>query len=88
MGVARMDVAGLLTSAFYIPLAATSAAQASGHVSFHAASPLDDTDENFDPERVLAAMTQREKSGGRDERSIAIVRSRLRCGTRSPRTPM
>src|ERR1043166_2636840 len=35
-------------------------------------SLLDDTQENFDPEKLLAVMMQREKSGGHSERSIAI----------------
>jgi D(-)-tartrate dehydratase len=35
-------------------------------------SLLDETHENFDPEKILAAMMQREKSGGHSERSIAI----------------
>jgi L-alanine-DL-glutamate epimerase-like enolase superfamily enzyme len=33
---------------------------------------LDDTAENFDPAKVLAAMMQREKAGGHSERSVAI----------------
>src|SRR6266567_2801666 len=33
---------------------------------------LDDTNENFDPAKILAVMVQREKSGGHSERSIAI----------------
>src|SRR6266700_2107456 len=33
---------------------------------------LDDTQENFDPAKILAATMQREKSGGHSERSIAI----------------
>jgi L-alanine-DL-glutamate epimerase-like enolase superfamily enzyme len=33
---------------------------------------LDDANANFDPERILALMMQREKSGGHSERSIAI----------------
>jgi D(-)-tartrate dehydratase len=33
---------------------------------------LDETHENFDPAKILAAMMQREKSGGHSERSIAI----------------
>jgi D(-)-tartrate dehydratase len=36
------------------------------------ASLLDDTDENIEPARVLAAMCRREKIGGDAERSIAI----------------
>jgi L-alanine-DL-glutamate epimerase-like enolase superfamily enzyme len=35
-------------------------------------SLLDETRENFDPEKILAVMMQREKSGGHSERSIAI----------------
>ena len=35
-------------------------------------SLLDETGENLDPAKVLAAMMQREKSGGHSERSIAI----------------
>ena len=35
-------------------------------------SLLDQTQENFDPSKVLAVMMQREKSGGHSERSIAI----------------
>src|SRR5207247_3432695 len=35
-------------------------------------SLLDETGENFDPAKVLAAMMQREKAGGHSERSIAI----------------
>jgi L-alanine-DL-glutamate epimerase-like enolase superfamily enzyme len=35
-------------------------------------SLVDETEENIDPGRVLAAMMQREKSGGHSERSIAI----------------
>ena len=35
-------------------------------------SLLDETHENFDPAKILAAMMQREKSGGHSERSIAI----------------
>jgi len=35
-------------------------------------SLLDDTNENFDPAKILAVMVQREKSGGHSERSIAI----------------
>ena len=35
-------------------------------------SLLDDTQENFDPEKILAVMMKREKSGGHSERSIAI----------------
>jgi len=35
-------------------------------------SLLDETQENFDPSKILAAMMQREKSGGHSERSIAI----------------
>jgi L-alanine-DL-glutamate epimerase-like enolase superfamily enzyme len=35
-------------------------------------SLLDETHANFDPERILAVMMQREKSGGHSERSIAI----------------
>src|SRR6516162_1762109 len=33
---------------------------------------LDETQENFDPGKILAVMMQREKSGGHSERSIAI----------------
>ncbi len=33
---------------------------------------LDDTAENFDPEKILGRMMQREKSGGHSERSIPI----------------
>jgi L-alanine-DL-glutamate epimerase-like enolase superfamily enzyme len=33
---------------------------------------LDETGENFDPQKVLARMMQREKSGGHSERSIGI----------------
>jgi D(-)-tartrate dehydratase len=33
---------------------------------------LDDFQENFDPEKILGVMMQREKSGGHSERSIAI----------------
>ena len=33
---------------------------------------LDDANANFDPEKILALMLQREKSGGHSERSIAI----------------
>jgi L-alanine-DL-glutamate epimerase-like enolase superfamily enzyme len=35
-------------------------------------SVLDEAQANFDPEKVLAVMMQREKSGGHSERSIAI----------------
>ena len=35
-------------------------------------SLLDESEENFDPARILAVMMQREKSGGHSERSIAI----------------
>src|ERR1700739_2789861 len=35
-------------------------------------SLLDETNENFDPSKILAVMMQREKSGGHSERSIAI----------------
>jgi L-alanine-DL-glutamate epimerase-like enolase superfamily enzyme len=35
-------------------------------------SLLDEAHENFDPAKILAAMMQREKSGGHSERSIAI----------------
>ena len=35
-------------------------------------SLLDQAQENFDPGKILAAMMQREKSGGHSERSIAI----------------
>jgi D(-)-tartrate dehydratase len=35
-------------------------------------SLLDERQANFDPEKILAAMMQREKSGGHSERSIAI----------------
>jgi D(-)-tartrate dehydratase len=35
-------------------------------------SLLDEPQENFDPEKILAVMMQREKSGGHSERSIAI----------------
>src|SRR5712692_7730169 len=35
-------------------------------------SLLDETEENFDPAKILAIMMQREKSGGHSERSIAI----------------
>jgi len=35
-------------------------------------SLLDETGQNFDPERILGLMMQREKSGGHSERSIAI----------------
>jgi L-alanine-DL-glutamate epimerase-like enolase superfamily enzyme len=35
-------------------------------------SLLDETQENFDPAKILAVMMQREKSGGHSERSIAI----------------
>src|SRR5207247_6777102 len=35
-------------------------------------SLLDDGGENFAPEKALACMLQREKSGGHSERSIAI----------------
>jgi L-alanine-DL-glutamate epimerase-like enolase superfamily enzyme len=35
-------------------------------------SLLDETEENFDPAKILAVMMQREKSGGHSERSIAI----------------
>jgi len=35
-------------------------------------SVLDDSQENFDPAKILAIMMQREKSGGHSERSIAI----------------
>src|SRR5438094_8553448 len=56
---------------------ATPAARQCGHVSSRILSPdprslLDETHENFDPAKVLAAMMQREKSGGHSERSIAI----------------
>src|SRR5258708_15204314 len=33
---------------------------------------LDASGTNFDPEKILAAMMQREKSGGHSERSVAI----------------
>jgi hypothetical protein len=33
---------------------------------------LDQSQENFDPGKILAVMMQREKSGGHSERSIAI----------------
>jgi L-alanine-DL-glutamate epimerase-like enolase superfamily enzyme len=33
---------------------------------------LDETEQNFDPEKILGLMMQREKSGGHSERSIAI----------------
>jgi L-alanine-DL-glutamate epimerase-like enolase superfamily enzyme len=33
---------------------------------------IDETGENFDPEKALARMMQREKSGGHSERSIGI----------------
>src|SRR6202040_2451838 len=33
---------------------------------------LDETQDNFDPAKILAVMMQREKSGGHSERSIAI----------------
>jgi L-alanine-DL-glutamate epimerase-like enolase superfamily enzyme len=36
------------------------------------ASLLNDSEENFDPEKILGVMLQREKSGGHSERSIAI----------------
>ena len=36
------------------------------------ATLLDDTGENFAPEKILAAMMQREKSGGHSERSVGI----------------
>src|SRR3979409_1641767 len=35
-------------------------------------SLLDETEQNFDPEKILVIMMQREKSGGHSERSIAI----------------
>src|SRR5262245_14067718 len=35
-------------------------------------SLLDDDEQNFDPGKILAAMMQREKSGGHSERSIGI----------------
>ncbi|MEA2948485.1 MAG: D(-)-tartrate dehydratase [Alphaproteobacteria bacterium] len=35
-------------------------------------SLLDETEQNFDPEKILGIMMQREKSGGHSERSIAI----------------
>src|ERR1700716_813365 len=35
-------------------------------------SLLDETEQNFDPGRILGLMMQREKSGGHSERSIAI----------------
>src|SRR5436190_23622617 len=35
-------------------------------------SLLDETGQNFDPEKMLGVMMQREKSGGHSERSIAI----------------
>jgi D(-)-tartrate dehydratase len=35
-------------------------------------SLLDETQENFEPSKILAIMMQREKSGGHSERSIAI----------------
>jgi L-alanine-DL-glutamate epimerase-like enolase superfamily enzyme len=35
-------------------------------------SLLDEKHENFDPAKILAAMMQREKSGGHSERSIAV----------------
>jgi L-alanine-DL-glutamate epimerase-like enolase superfamily enzyme len=35
-------------------------------------SLLDETEENFDPDRIVAVMMAREKSGGHSERSIAI----------------
>src|SRR5690242_21088081 len=35
-------------------------------------SLLDETGENFSPEKALACMMQQEKSGGHSERSIAI----------------
>src|SRR2546430_10354228 len=35
-------------------------------------SLLDDSGENFDPAKILAAMMQREKSGGHSERSVGI----------------
>src|SRR5882762_9587010 len=35
-------------------------------------SLLDETEENFDPSKILAVMMQRVKSGGHSERSIAI----------------
>jgi L-alanine-DL-glutamate epimerase-like enolase superfamily enzyme len=35
-------------------------------------SVIDEANDNFDPEKILALMMQREKSGGHSERSIAI----------------
>src|SRR5437868_4254347 len=59
--------------------AARQCARASSLASL-AADPqcvLDETQENFDPAKILAVMMQREKSGGHSERSIAIGTSEV-----------
>ncbi|HEY1365285.1 MAG TPA: enolase C-terminal domain-like protein [Xanthobacteraceae bacterium] len=40
---------------------------------------IDETGENFEPEKILAVMMQREKSGGHSERSIAIGTIEVAC---------
>ena len=42
-------------------------------------SLLDTTGNNFDPEKILAAMMQREKPGGHTERSVAIGTIEVAC---------
>ena len=42
--------------------------------------------DNLDPEKILAAMMQREKPGGHTERSIAIGTIEVAAGTPSPRS--
>lgn len=42
-------------------------------------SLLDDTASNLDPEKILAAMMQREKPGGHTERSVAIGTIEVAC---------
>ncbi len=42
-------------------------------------SLLDATGNNFDPEKILAAMMQREKPGGHTERSVAIGTIEVAC---------
>jgi len=48
---------------------------------------LDDTQENFDPAKILAATMQRENPAGTASAQSGSGRSRSRSGTPSPRLP-
>jgi hypothetical protein len=49
-------------------------------------SLLNEAGDNFDPDRIWAALMKNEKPGGHGERSVAVGTT-WRYGTRSPRSP-